>query len=190
MALDVLVVDGGVHANLAVGHAHGVRSCRVALLHFFLVYVLSLQHGASLLTVLVGENGIDWGLGSIALTVSELFSWQHHGLVSNEAEGNSSVVRGSEFVLVTGVNRARLEGHLVQLLEVTGVMMSLLRALVKLPLLGDILGGFTVGKQLWLSVDEGVLWESTSSWLRFANVVLHKETVGLLAKQHLFTCFL
>jgi len=56
------------------------------------------------LTIDVGNDAGHRGLGSIALTIDELFLGKHDWLVINEAEWDSSVVGGSEFVLVASVH--------------------------------------------------------------------------------------
>jgi len=81
--LDVLGLDGSVHAHLAMGHTHNIRCGSVALLDSFLVLVALLQLTAGCLAVVVGEDASDGGLGPITLAVTEIATGQHHWLVIN-----------------------------------------------------------------------------------------------------------
>lgn len=75
---------------------------------------------------MIGKDSVDWGLWSVSLTICKFLIWKHNWLLWDETEWDSGIVGSSELVLVTSIDGTTLEGHLVEFLEVTWILGSLL----------------------------------------------------------------
>lgn len=104
-----------------------------------------------------------------------------HNFFIDDSEGDTRIVARTECSLVRGGKLAFPDGHLVQLLEVSGVRLIDLRLLVRLPLIYDLLCGLASAK-LWLAIGKGVVGQPASARLRFTYAVFDEKNIGLLAK--------
>jgi len=146
-----------------------------------LVLVSFLHVVASTVPKVVSDNRVYGGWRSIAAAECESLVWQVGGLLLNEAERNARVVSRSEVVLIVGSHCFRLQRHLVQLLEVTGILSRNGRALMDSPVANDLVGSFAVREQVVLSKSEVLGWQVSSEGLGLADVVLNEKNVSLLA---------
>lgn len=146
----VLSVDLGVHAQLCVCHPH---VCVVVCMFFggILALVSLLHIVASLVPKVVGDHSVDRGWGPIASAIGEGFRGQELSLLWQNAKWNSSVMGTPKVVLLVGSDSLVSHGHLVELLEVTGVLSRGRRVLVDSPVPHNMVGGLTVGQQIVLA---------------------------------------
>jgi len=120
---EVLAVHFLVHADLSVGHADvGVAVARFFVCKLILIALLHVVAGA--VAKVVGDHSVHGGWGPVAAAKSEGLIWQVGGLALHESKRNARIMRSPKVVLVVSGHGLSFQGHLVQFLEVTGILLS------------------------------------------------------------------
>ena len=84
---------------------------RISLLHFV----------ASLVTVVATDNSINWGWWFISTAITEINIGKLHSLFLHQAKRNPGIMSLTEVELLGWCCGVHLEGHLVQLFEISRI---------------------------------------------------------------------
>ena len=143
--------------------------------------VALLQVGGGLLAIVVRNDAVHGGLGTVTPAVGELTAGKTKGLLSDDTEGNPGVVGSAEARDLVSLVHAFTDRHLVEFLEVARVRLVNATLLVHLPLT-DHLSSRLVLAALRSTKSKLFLRQLACCRLSLTNLILDQKTVSPLAK--------